>query len=73
MACPVQSACIFIPTLKHPDDPIHLPAGVRDIIIFDIELVLIGAVNLEHVVPAVIGVACKDIELGLALVQNELV
>jgi hypothetical protein len=64
---------MLIPILKHLDHPIHLPSGVRDIIMFDIELVLVGAVNLEHAVPAVIGVACNHIELGLALVQNKLV
>lgn len=64
---------MFITILKHLDYPIHLPSGVRDIIMFDIELVLVGAVNLEHTVSAVIGVACNRIELGLTLIQNELV
>ena len=58
---------MFIPILKHLDDPIHLPPGVRDIIMLDMELVLIGAV------PAVIGVVCNHIELGLALVHKKLV
>lgn len=64
---------MFIPILKHLDHPIHLPASVCDIIMLDIELVLVGAVNLEHAMPGVIGVACNHVELGLALVQNELV
>jgi len=64
---------MFIPILKHLGHLIHPPSGVRDIIIFDIELVLVGAVNLEHAAPAVIGVACNHIELGCALVQNILV
>jgi hypothetical protein len=64
---------MFIPILKHLDHPIHLPSSIRDVIMFDIELVLVGAVNLEHAVPAVIGVARYHIELSLALVQNELV
>ena len=68
-----KSACMFISILKHLDDSSHLPPGVRDITMFDIELVLVGAVKLEHAVPAVIGVACNYIELGLALVQNKLV
>ena len=41
--------------------------GVRDIIMVDIESVLVGAVNLELAVSAVIGVACNHIELGFAL------
>ena len=40
---------------------------------FDIEFVLVGSVDLEHAVPAVIGVACDNIVLGLALVENKLV
>ncbi len=64
---------MFIPILKHLDHPIHLPPGIRDTIMFDIELVLVGAVNLEHAVSAVIGVACNHIGLGLALVHNKLV
>ena len=64
---------MFIPILKHLDHPIHLLPCVRDITVFDIELVLVGAVNLEHAMPAVIGVACNHIKLGLALVQNKLV
>jgi len=32
---------MFISILKHLDDPIHLPPGARDIIMFDIELVLV--------------------------------
>ena len=70
---PAQSTGIFIPILKHLDHPIHLPSGVRYFIMFDIELVLVGAANLEHSVPGVIGVACNHIELSLTLVQNELV
>ncbi len=64
---------MFIPILKHLDHPIHLPPGVRDIIMFDIELDLVGTLKLAHAVPAVIGVACNHIELELALVQNKLV
>ena len=30
---------------KHLDHSIHLPSGVRDVIVFDIEFVLVGTVN----------------------------
>jgi len=64
---------MFIPTFKHLDHAIHLSSGVRDIIMFDIELAIVGVINLEHAVPAVIGVDCFHIEIRLALVQNKLV
>ena len=35
--------------------------------------VLVGAVNLEHTVSAVTGVACDQIVIGLALVENKIV
>ena len=63
---------MLVPIIKHLDDLIHMPPGVRDIIMSNIELVLVGWVVLEHAVPAVIGVACNHIELGLALVQINL-
>jgi hypothetical protein len=36
-----QPACKFITTLKHLNHPIHLPSGVRDIIMLDVEFVLL--------------------------------
>jgi hypothetical protein len=70
-----QPACMFITILKHLNHLIHLPSGVRDIIMLDVKFVLglVGAVDLERTVAAVVGVACNHIELDLDLVHNKFI